>query len=261
MGVFWWLVLGCVLLATWAGAVILGGLVGGVPWALGWGLMVYPWLALSAVSYVRAWHAARREEADGTLFLRRCLACGRAVGSEAVLCPDPGCGGVEFGYQWDVHRRDEVFRAREASMVEEELYRQGQRRAEQLRQVEHLRIMPMWMLAGWYWRGMMRQDSDAPEPDRLRWWSSRMLAIGGVFAALVVNATFGAVPPAAGPAGGTLDALMGWGRLLMVLGGALALSAWIAVCGPGSPRARLLAAGRASAGAGDPLPEGRHSAI
>ena len=83
-------------------------------------------------------------------------------------------------------------------MVEEDLYRQSQRRAEQLRPIANWTIMPMWVLAAWYWRGMMRQEADAPDPERLRWWSSRMLAIGGVFSALVANATVGQAEPPTG---------------------------------------------------------------
>ena len=234
-----WTVFGIAGLASWLGAILLGGLVGGTTAALGWGLMVYPWLSLSAAFFWQAWRQARREEADRTLFLRRCLACGRAVGEDTVICPDQACASVEFGYQWDVHRRDEVFRAREAAMVQEDLNRQSERRAEQLRPVAKWTIMPMWMLTSWYWRGMMRQAPDAPEPDRLRWWSARLLAIGGVFAALMVNATAGQVEPSAG---GTLEALVAWGRMLSVLFAALLLSGWIVVSGPGSMRARLRAA-------------------
>ena len=246
MALLRWALIGIAWLVTWAGAILLSGLLGGTNGALGWGLMVYPWLALSAVAYWRAWRAARREEADGTLFLRRCLVCGRAVGEETVICPDQACAGVEFGYQWDVYQRDEVFRTREAAMLAEDLNRQSERRAEQLRPLSNWTIMPMWVMAAWYWRGMMRQAPDAPDTDRLRWWSSRMLAFGGVFAALVVNATAGHAEPSTGSA---LDGLLAWGRMLSVLGGALLLSAWIAVSGPGSARARLRMAERMKADA------------
>ena len=237
MGFFRWAFLLAVWLVTWVGAVLVGGLLGGVAWAFGWGLMVYPWLALAAGAYWLAWRAARKEEADGTLFLRRCLECGRPVAEEITICPDQACDGVDFGYQWDVHRRDAAYRSREEATVAEQLNRERKQRSEQLRWIGNVTWRPYWTLVGWYVRGFFGRATYDTEPDQMRWWSSRMLAVGGFFAALVVNASVGPADPVAPES--TLDSLMAWGRTLMVLAGALVLSGYIAVNGPGSMHARL----------------------
>ena len=241
MAFFRWALFGVVWLAAWVAAVLLGGLLGGTQGALGWGLLVYPWVALSAAFLWQAWRQARREEADGTLFLRRCLACGRAVSEETVICPDQACDGVDFGYQWDVHRRDEAYRGREAATVAADLNRERARRIDQMGWIGTLTWRPYWSLVGWYVRGVFGRSDYGTETEQLLWWSSRLLAIGGVFAALVVNATGGQTWSSTD---GALESLVGWGRILTVLVAALAVSGWIAVSGPGSMRARLRTAER-----------------
>src|SRR5687768_1064765 len=128
MGFFRWTLAVVLWVASWVAAVALGGVVGGTAGAIGWGLMVYPWLGLSAGAYWLARRSASREEADGTLFLRRCLDCGRPVAEGVGLCPDQACDGVEFGYQWDVHRRDVRYRAREDAAAAERADRENERR-------------------------------------------------------------------------------------------------------------------------------------
>lgn len=254
MEVFWWALVGAAGVASWAGAVLLGGLVGGTQGALGWGLLVYPWFALSTVFFWRARRLARREEADGTLFLRRCLACGRAVSQDTVICPDQACDGVDFGYQWDVYQRDGAYRGREAATVAAGVNQERARRAVEMGWVGSVTWRPYWTLVGWYARGVFGRGGEPTDTEQQLWWSSRLLAIGGVFAALVVNATAGEVEPSTG---GALEALLGWGRILTVLTVALVLSAWIAVSGPGSMRARLRTAERTKAGAGGGAVAGR----
>lgn len=248
MGFFWWILLSGGWLLTWMAAVLLGGLLGGAAWAFGWGLMVYPWLSLSAVTYWLARRAATQEEADGTLFLRRCASCGRTVSEGTVICPNQACHGIDFGYQWDVHGRDVEYREREEASVAAEFNREHERRAEQHRWITLVTWRPSWAVFGWYARGVVGRGSYTTDAEQFLWWSSRLLVVGGVFAALVVNTTFG---PTDSPAeGSVLEALMGWGRMLLVLTGALALSATITIKGPGSLYARLRAASRVNAGAG-----------